>query len=68
MRNIFNDVIYPDFTKRPTRKPSLKIHTLEPYKATDVDGYKVLMLPVKQTSSLPKMELLPNSFRQPWYP
>jgi len=47
MNNIFNDVIYPDFTRRPTRKPSLKLHMLEPYKATDVDGYKVLMLPVK---------------------
>src|SRR4030042_1649550 len=47
MNNIFNNVIYPDFTKRPTRKPSLKLHTLELYKSTDVDGYKVLMLPVK---------------------
>jgi ribonuclease BN (tRNA processing enzyme) len=47
MNNIFNDVIYPDFTKRPSRKPSLKIHALEPYKAMDVDGYKVLALPTK---------------------
>lgn len=49
MKNIFNDVIYPDFTKRPSRKPSLKIHALEPYKATDVAGYKVLALPTKHS-------------------
>ena len=47
LNNIFNDVIYPDFTKKPTERPALKFFSLEPYKAKDVDEYKVLALPVK---------------------
>lgn len=49
LNNIFNDVIYPDFTKKPTGMPALKFFPLEPYKAMDVDGYKVLALPTKHT-------------------
>lgn len=47
LNHIFNDIIYPDFTKRPTRLPALKFHPLEPYKVAEIDGYKVLPLPVK---------------------
>ncbi len=47
LSNVLNDVIYPNFTKRPTGSPSLKIHPLELYKATDIDGYKVMAVPVK---------------------
>ena len=47
MNNILNNVIYPNFTERPSQKPSLKIHPLELYKATNIDGYKVVALPVK---------------------
>ena len=47
LSNVLNDVIYPNFTKRPTERPALKFFPLEPYKAADVDGYKVVALPVK---------------------
>lgn len=47
LNNILNDVIYPDFTKRPTARPSLKFHQLELNKATNIDGYTVLALPEK---------------------
>ncbi len=47
MNNIFNEVIYPDFTKKPAGRPALKFFPLEPYKAAEVEGYRVLPLPVK---------------------
>jgi ribonuclease BN (tRNA processing enzyme) len=50
LNNVLNDVIYPNFTKRPTASPSLKFHQLELYKATNIDGYTVLALPVKHAA------------------
>ena len=47
LKNILNNVIYPNFTERPSERPSLKFYPLELYKFTDVDGYKVMALPVK---------------------
>jgi len=45
--NILNGIIYPDFTEKPSERPSLKFYSLELYKDTDVDGYKVMALPEK---------------------
>ena len=45
--NILNGIIYPDFTEKPSERPSLKFYPLELYKVTDVDGYKVMALPEK---------------------
>jgi len=47
LKHILNNIIYPNFTERPSESPSLKFHPLEPYKVAEVDGYKVLPLPVK---------------------
>ena len=47
LKNILNNVIYPNFTERPSERPSLKFHPLELYKVTDVDGYNVIALPEK---------------------
>jgi cAMP phosphodiesterase len=47
LRNVLNDVIYPNLTRMPKGNPALKFFPLEPYQATDVDGYKVVALPVK---------------------
>jgi ribonuclease BN (tRNA processing enzyme) len=47
LNNILNNVIYPNFTERPSQRPPLKFQPLELYKATDVDGYQVMALPVK---------------------
>lgn len=47
LKNILNNVIYPNFTERPSERPSLKFYPLELYKATDVDGYQVMALPEK---------------------
>jgi ribonuclease BN (tRNA processing enzyme) len=47
LKNILNNVIYPNFTERPSERPSLKFYPLELYKVTDVDGYNVMALPEK---------------------
>ncbi len=47
--NILNGVIYPDFTEIPAPNPPLKFCPLEPHKVEDIDGYKVLAVPVKHT-------------------
>jgi cAMP phosphodiesterase len=50
LTHVLNDVIYPNFTVMPKGKPGLKFHPLELYKATDVDGYKVIALPEKHAA------------------
>jgi ribonuclease BN (tRNA processing enzyme) len=45
--NILNGVIYPDFTEVPAPNPPLKFSPLEPYNVEDIEGYKVLAVPVK---------------------
>ena len=43
-KNIFNDRIWPDFTKIPTpRNPVLKYQAIRPSKAIEIDGYTVVM-------------------------
>jgi len=45
--NILNGVIYPDFTEIPAPNPPLRFCPLEPHRVEDIDGYKVLAVPVK---------------------
>jgi len=43
---LLNDVIYPDYTKRPPDKPAVRFHTLEVGKEELAAGYTALPLPV----------------------
>jgi ribonuclease BN (tRNA processing enzyme) len=43
---LINDVIFPDYTQKPTEKPSLRLHLLEPGKKVSIAGYEVLPVPV----------------------
>jgi ribonuclease BN (tRNA processing enzyme) len=45
--HLINDVIYPDFTKVPPEKPSLRLHLIEPGKKESIAGYEVLPVSVK---------------------
>jgi ribonuclease BN (tRNA processing enzyme) len=46
-RHIFNNVIWPDFTKLPTAEnPVLKFEEMKPGEVADVEGCKVEMIPV----------------------
>ncbi len=45
--HLLNDVIYPDYTKKPPEKPSLRFRVLEAGKEELIAGYTVLPLPVK---------------------
>lgn len=48
--HLLDGAIYPNFTERPSPKsPTLKLFALEPYKEENIDGYKVLALPVYHT-------------------
>lgn len=49
-KNIFNDRIWPDFTKIPTPEaPVLRFQAVRPSREEEVDGYRVVMTPVNHT-------------------
>ena len=45
--HLINDVIYPDYTQKPVKKPTLNLHLLKPGKKRMIAGYDVLPVPVK---------------------
>jgi ribonuclease BN (tRNA processing enzyme) len=48
--HLFNDIIWPDFTRIPTAKnPVIKFTTLTPNKEYTVHGYRVTAVPVNHT-------------------
>ena len=48
--HLFNDTIWPDFTKLPTvENPVLKFTTITPYQENRVHGYRVTAIPVNHT-------------------
>jgi ribonuclease BN (tRNA processing enzyme) len=53
VRFILNHEIYPDFHRRPLKNPALKVRILEPHVEVDIEGYRVLPVPVSH--SLPAM-------------
>jgi ribonuclease BN (tRNA processing enzyme) len=44
--HLLNDVLYPNFIKKPEQKPAIKFKTIEPGKAENIHGYSVLPVPV----------------------
>jgi len=46
LTSLLDGRIYPDFLHWPPESPVYRPHTLEPCKATEVEGYRVLPLPV----------------------
>jgi cAMP phosphodiesterase len=45
--HLLNDIVYPDFQKKPKpEKPALEFCSLEPNKEINIEGYKVLPVPV----------------------
>lgn len=49
--HFINDIIYPNFTKRPQKKPAVRLQIVEPGKAISIAGYSVL--PIKVTHAIP---------------
>jgi ribonuclease BN (tRNA processing enzyme) len=48
--HLFNDTIWPDFTRIPTEEnPVLKFTTISPYMENTVHGYRVTAIPVNHT-------------------
>lgn len=49
-KNIFNDRIWPDFSRIPTPShPALKYQTIRPARPVEIDGYRVVMEKVHHT-------------------
>lgn len=46
MASLINGNLYPDFTKKPEKDPTLRMHLMEPGKKETVAGYEVLPVPV----------------------
>jgi ribonuclease BN (tRNA processing enzyme) len=45
--HLINDVLYPDYTKKPPEKPAIRFRMMEAGKEELIAGYTVLPLPVK---------------------
>ncbi|MGD1119773.1 MAG: MBL fold metallo-hydrolase [Dehalococcoidales bacterium] len=45
--HLLNDVLYPDYFKRPPEKPIFKLVIIEAGKSENIAGYEVLPVPVK---------------------
>jgi ribonuclease BN (tRNA processing enzyme) len=50
---LLNGDLYPEFHKRPQENPTLKIHVLDLFQKTTVEGYSIQLIPVKH--SIPAM-------------
>ncbi len=47
MTHLLNDIIWPDFTKLPTKdNPTLRFNSLAPFAETNIGNYKVTAIPV----------------------
>lgn len=49
--HFINDIIYPNFLKKPQEKPAVRLHTVEPGVQFSVAGYNIL--PAKVTHAIP---------------
>jgi ribonuclease BN (tRNA processing enzyme) len=47
---ILGNKLYPNFLEFPQENPSLKFNLIEPYQATQIEGYSVLALPVNHST------------------
>jgi ribonuclease BN (tRNA processing enzyme) len=57
---LFNDTLYPDFTKQPPGKPSLHLNVIEIGKVSKIHNYNIL--PVKVNHSVPTVGYQITSF------
>ncbi len=46
MSNLINGNVYPDFTQRPEKDPTIRMHVIEPGKKETAAGYEVLAVSV----------------------
>ncbi|MEE9583661.1 MAG: MBL fold metallo-hydrolase [Dehalococcoidales bacterium] len=43
---LLNGSLYSKFLEKPEGKPTIRFHTVEPYRAVEIEGYSVLAVPV----------------------
>jgi len=68
--HLVDGLIYPQFTKKIPfflEKPSLKLVTLEPFETVNIEGYKVLSLPVNHTINTIGFEITSKDGKKIFY-
>ncbi len=68
--HLVDGVIYPKFTKKIPfflEKPSLKFVALEPFKTVNIEGYRVLSLPVNHTINTVGFEITSKDGKKIFY-
>ena len=48
--HLLNDNLYPDFLKKPQVNPTIKSNVVKPNKTEQIDGYRVLAVPVNHSA------------------
>jgi cAMP phosphodiesterase len=48
-QHFFDGKIYPDFQHKPINNPALKINIIEPYHQINIEGYRILPVPVNHS-------------------
>jgi len=67
--HLFDGEIYPKFTEKTTflEKPPIKLVSVEPFNSIDVEGYKVLTLPVTHTKGSVGFEITSKDGKKVFY-
>ncbi len=47
--NLLNEIVYPDFFKKPAGKPTIKFTVIEPNRGIKVSDYRILAVPVSHS-------------------
>jgi len=67
--HLIDGVIYPKFTERNSflEKPTLELSTLEPFKSEDIEGYRVLAIPVNHPIAAVGFEITAEDGKKIFY-
>jgi ribonuclease BN (tRNA processing enzyme) len=45
--HLLNGIVYPQFQKLPMQKPTVSLNQVKPYRPENIDGHKILAIPVR---------------------
>jgi ribonuclease BN (tRNA processing enzyme) len=45
--HLLNGTVYPQFQHLPVSRPAISLHAIKPYEPEDIDGHKILAVPVQ---------------------
>lgn len=67
--HLIDGIIYPKFSERTPflEKPALELHPLEPFKSEDIEGYRVLAVPVNHPINAVGFEIASKDGKKIFY-